>query len=48
MLDAYDLYLRGKDHHHRYTAEDCEKCIDLFNQAIERDPGFAVAHAWLA
>jgi adenylate cyclase len=48
LLDAYDLYLRGKDHHHRYTAEDCRACIDLFNRGIERDPDFAVAHAWLA
>jgi TolB-like protein/Tfp pilus assembly protein PilF len=48
QLDAYDLYLRGKDHHHRYTAEDCQACIDLFNRAIERDPDFAVAYAWLA
>ncbi len=48
LLDAYDLYLRGKDHHHRYTAEDCRACIDLFNRAIERDPDFAVAYAWLA
>jgi TolB-like protein len=48
LLDAYDLYLRGKDHHHRHTAEDCRACIDLFNRAIERDPDFAVAHAWLA
>jgi adenylate cyclase len=48
LLDAYDLYLRGKDHHHRYTAEDCQACIDMFNRAIERDPDFAVAYAWLA
>jgi TolB-like protein/Tfp pilus assembly protein PilF len=48
LLDSYDLYLRGKDHHHRYTAEDCQACIDLFNRAIERDPDFAVAYAWLA
>lgn len=47
-LDAYDLVLRGKDHHHRFTAEDCRICIDMFNRAIERDPSFAVAHAWLA
>jgi adenylate cyclase len=47
-LDAYDLLLRGKDHHHRFTPEDCRTCIDMFNRAIERDPSFAVAHAWLA
>ena len=48
LLDAYDLYLRGKEHHHRYTAESCLACIDLFGRAIDRDPDFAVAHAWLA
>jgi adenylate cyclase len=47
-LDAYDILLRGKDHHHRYTAEDCRTCIDMFERAIERDPDYAVAHAWLA
>lgn len=47
-LDAYDLLLRGKDHHHRYTAEDCQLCMEMFRQAIERDPSYALAHAWLA
>lgn len=47
-LEAYDILLRGKDHHHRFTAEDCRACIDLFERAIERDPDYAVAHAWLA
>jgi TolB-like protein len=47
-LDAYDFLLRGKDHHHRYTAEDCQVCMEMFERAIECDPGYAVAHAWLA
>jgi len=47
-LDAYDLLLRGKDHHHRYTAEDCRLCMDMFERAIECDPSYAIAHAWLA
>jgi TolB-like protein len=47
-LQAYDYLLRGKDHHHRFTSDDCATCIDMFNNAIERDPGYAVAHAWLA
>lgn len=47
-LEAYDILLRGKYHHHRFTAEDCKTCIDMFGRAIERDPGYAVAHAWLA
>ena len=47
-LDAYDMLLRGKDHHHRFTAEDCRQCIEMFERAIELDPSYAVAHAWLA
>ncbi len=47
-LQAYDYLLRGKDHHHRFTAEDCATCIDMFNNAVDRDPDYAVAHAWLA
>jgi len=47
-LDAYDFLLRGKDHHHRYTAEDCQICMEMFERAIECDPSYAVAHAWLA
>lgn len=47
-LAAYDFLLRGKDHHHRYNAEDCAVCIDMFDHAIAKDPGYAHAHAWLA
>jgi TolB-like protein len=47
-LEAYDFLLRGKDYHHRFTAEDCATCIDMFDHAINKDPTYAVAHAWLA
>jgi TolB-like protein/lipopolysaccharide biosynthesis regulator YciM len=47
-LEAYDYVLRGKDHHHRFTPEDCRTCLEMFEKAIERDPDYAVAHAWLA
>ncbi len=47
-LEAYDFVLRGKDLHHRYTPDDCRACIDMFERAIERDPAYAVAYAWLA
>lgn len=46
-LDAYDCVLRGKELHHRLTAEDCERSIRMFEEAIERDSGLAMAHAWL-
>ena len=47
-LESYDILLRGKYHHHRFTPEDCQTCIDMFGLAIDRDPSYAVAHAWLA
>ncbi len=47
-LDAYDYVLRGKEHHHRYTEEDCRVAIDMFERAVDRDPAYSQAHAWLA
>jgi adenylate cyclase len=47
-LDAYDYVLRGKEHHHRYTAEDCRAAIGMFERAVDRDPSYSQAHAWLA
>jgi adenylate cyclase len=47
-LEAYDIMLRGKYHHHLFTAEDCQACIDFFELAIQREPNYAIAHAWLA
>lgn len=47
-LDAYEYVLRGKEHHHRETREDTEAAIEMFEHAIEADPGYAQAHAWLA
>lgn len=49
---AYDLYLRGRYSFNRRWAGDMEaallKCVDHLQQAVERDPRFAVAHATLA
>ena len=47
-LTSYDYVLRGKEHHHRYTVEDCRQAIEMFERAVESDPEYAVAHAWLA
>ena len=47
-LEAYECLLRGKDLHHRFNAHDCTACIEMFSRAIDRDGGYAVAHAWLA
>ncbi|MFP4074643.1 MAG: hypothetical protein ACLFVZ_11465, partial [Actinomycetota bacterium] len=46
-LEAYDLLLQGRDHFYRYTREGTERAIDHFWAALERDPEFALARAWL-
>lgn len=45
---AYDLYLRGRAYYFRYGPQDMDCAIQLFHQAVARDPGFAPAWAGLA
>lgn len=45
---AYELYLRGRQSMLRFTQEELARSIHYFEQAIERDPGFAPAHVGLA
>ena len=47
-LEAYDLYLRGRYLWARRGSSSLRKAIDLFQQAIAKDPQFARAHAGLA
>ncbi len=46
--DAYNLYLLGRFHANKWSGEDVQKGIEHFQQAIAKDPGFAVAYAGLA
>jgi TolB-like protein/Flp pilus assembly protein TadD/class 3 adenylate cyclase len=46
--EAYELYLKGRFFWNKRTADDLRKSIDYFNQAIEKDPNYAQAHAGLA
>ena len=46
-LEAYDLYLRGRYLWARRGAGSITKAIDAFQQAINKDPQFARAHAGL-
>jgi TolB-like protein len=46
--EAYQLYLKGRFYWNKRTAEALKKSIDYFYQAIEKDPGFALAYAGLA
>lgn len=46
--EAYQLYLKGRFHWNKRTDEALRKGIDYFKQAIESDPGYALAYAGLA
>jgi TolB-like protein/DNA-binding winged helix-turn-helix (wHTH) protein/Flp pilus assembly protein TadD len=46
--DAYDLYLRGQFFFNKRTAADLRAAASLFEQAVQRDSGFARAWAALA
>src|SRR5262249_43525595 len=46
--EAYQLYLKGRFHWNRRTAEGLKKALAHFQQAIERDPTYGIAHAGLA
>lgn len=45
---AYDVYMKGRELYRRWTRQDNEAAIELYRQALEIDPGFALAHAGLA
>jgi serine/threonine protein kinase/tetratricopeptide (TPR) repeat protein len=46
--EAYQLYLKGRFHANQSTASALKKSIDYFQQAIDKDPGYALAYAALA
>ncbi len=46
--EAYQLYLKGRYHANQTTAAGLKKSIDYFQQAIDKDPGYALAYAALA
>ena len=47
-LTAYDLYLRGLAWYELLHADDNERAITFFRQALEEDPKFAAGYAALA
>ena len=46
--DAYLLYLKGRYHWAKRTGADLARALDLFRQALDRDPAYAPAWAGLA
>jgi eukaryotic-like serine/threonine-protein kinase len=45
---AYQDYLRGRYYWNKRTADSTKKGIEYFQRAIEKDPGYTLAHVGLA
>jgi len=46
--EAYRLYLKGRHHWNRWTEDGFYKAIEYFQQAVDKDPGYALASTGLA
>ncbi len=46
--EAYQLYLKGRYLANQLTAEGLKKSLEYFQQAIDKDPGYAMAYVGLA
>jgi TolB-like protein/predicted Ser/Thr protein kinase len=46
--EAYQLYVKGRYYWNKRTNADIQTAISYFNQAIEKDPGYALAYVGLA
>jgi len=46
--DAYELYLKGRFFWNKRTGVDLRKAIEYFQQAIAKDPNYALAYAGVA
>jgi len=46
--EAYQLYLKGRFYWNKRTGDALKTSVEYFNQAIEKDPTFALAYAGLA
>ena len=47
-LQAYDLYLRGRNYARRVGRQDLTYALQMYENAVALDPDFALAHAGLA
>jgi len=46
--EAYESYLRGIFFFEKFTEENFKRAVDYFKQAIEIEPDYAEAYAWLS
>jgi len=47
-LEAHQLYLQGRYFWNRRTGENLKKALSYFQQAVEKDPGYALAYTGIA
>lgn len=47
-IQAYEFYLKGREHFHYYTKDNYQKAQDYFNRAIEYDESYAQPYCGLA
>ena len=47
-VEAYHLYLKGRYFWSKFTEEGLQKSIDYYNQALDKDPNYAMAYIGLA
>jgi len=46
--EAYQAYLRGRLHWNKRTEDGMKKGLELFRQALDKDPSYALSHAGIA
>ncbi|HXY09077.1 MAG TPA: hypothetical protein VEI52_14640, partial [Terriglobales bacterium] len=46
--EAYALYLKGRSYLDKQTLSDLKTAVSYFNQAIAKDPAYALAYSGLA
>ena len=46
--EAYELFLKGRYHSYKYTAQGWKRAIEFFEKAIDKQPGYALAYAGIA
>ncbi len=46
-LDAYEYYLKGRNHYRKYTKADMLAAMQMFQKALEIDPNYSLAYAGL-
>ena len=47
-LEAHELYLKGRYLWNRRTAQNLQKALNYFQEAVDKDPNFALAYSGIA